>query len=116
MESWDRFGTEELERLIVEIWRIRAAQAAMRRANRALGRGDLGALRRQGFSERHIVSLLALQQQGLRPFPQSAFRENRRVLGFLMHELERRTTAIPISKPQAMGRQRLGEGASFPEN
>lgn len=106
---------QEIEWLIVAIWRIRAAQTAMLRANRALRRGDRSALRELGFSEQHIASLAAIQDGGLWPFPKSAFRNNRRLLRLLIGELEARSVALGMQGVDRLGVQILGDGASLRE-
>lgn len=116
MEPRYRSGADEIERLIIQIWRIRAAQTVMRRANRAVRRGDRTTLRRQGFSEQHIVSILAIHSHGQQPFPSSVFRNNSRAARFLIQELERRTTSIRAFVAATAPCQPLGDGVCFFES
>ena len=106
---------QEIEWLILEIWRIRTAQAAILRANRALRRGDRSALMELGFSEQHIASLEAIQKRGQSPFPKSAFRNNRHLLRLLIGKLEEHALARSRSDDKALGYQAFGDGLSLRE-
>lgn len=67
---------DAIEKLQVEINRLRASLKMMRNANAALCNGDDAALRSMGFSEEHIADLKERHFAGRVGFPSYAFRNN----------------------------------------
>jgi len=68
--------SDAMEKLQVEINRLRASLKMMRNANAALCSGDDAALRAMGFSEEHIAYLKERHCSGLDGFPKYVFRNN----------------------------------------